>query len=91
MAVACGLFWFALPYWGASSVLAPSRGMRWTAVGIGACFWGAGAGLSVWVLGVSAFFAVRLGLGAGLAGLLAGWLFTGWLEKLARGGAARGD
>ncbi|MFZ5768605.1 MAG: hypothetical protein ACOY3F_07910, partial [Bacillota bacterium] len=33
VAVACGLFWFALPYWGASSVLAPSRGMRWTAVG----------------------------------------------------------
>lgn len=84
VAVACGLFWFALPYWGAFSVPMPSRGMRWTAVGMGACFWGVGVGLSAWVLEAPDLFAVCLGLGAGLVGVVAGWLLTRWLEVLGR-------
>ena len=84
LAVACGLFWFVLPCWGTFSVLAPSWDMRCLAVGMGACFWGVGAGLSAWILGASAFCAVRLGLGAGLVGVVAGWFVTRWLEGLGR-------
>lgn len=84
VAVACGLFWFMFPYWGTFSVLKPSWETRCVAVGMGACFWGVGVGLSAWALGAPALLAVRLGLGAGLAGVLAGWLLTRWLGRLAR-------
>lgn len=84
VAIVWGLFWFAFPYWGTFTVLTPSWGMRWGAVGMGACFWGVGAGLSLYVLGCSALLAVRAGLCVVSAGFLAGWLVTRWLEGVAR-------
>lgn len=83
--VACGLFWFVFPYYSASfSVLVPPRETRCIAVAMGACLWGVGVGISAWALGAPGLLAVRLGLGAGLAGVLAGWLLTRWLARLAR-------
>ena len=87
LAAFCGLYWFAVPYWGPSSVVRPSWEMRWAAVVMGACFWGAGAGLSAWALGTSALFALRLGLGAGVVGVAAGLLMARWLGGPARGRA----
>ena len=66
-----GLFWFAVPFLGSSL---PSTGTRWICVGTGACLWGLGAGLSPWLLGQPELLAVRLGLVAGLLGLIAGWI-----------------
>lgn len=85
-AVAYGLLWFALPYWGRFSNLVPSWEMRWSAVGMGACFWGVGIGLSVCALGGSALLAARVGLGVGFVGLLAGWLVTRRLDQLVLAG-----
>ena len=83
VAVFCGLYWFALPYWGTSSVLKPSWEMRCAAVLMGSCFWGAGAGFSAWALGASALFALRLGLVVGAAGVAAGLFLARWLGRVA--------
>jgi hypothetical protein len=88
--VALGLLWFAFPYGGTYSVT-PSWGMRWGAVGMGAYFWGIGVGLSMYVLGGPALLAVRAGLCVVPLGLLAGWLVTRWLERLALAGRDRGS
>lgn len=55
---------------------------------MGACFWGAGVGLSVFILGCPAVLAARVGLCVVPAGLLAGWLVTRWLERLVAGPGA---
>ncbi|HHY96251.1 MAG TPA: hypothetical protein GX513_14775, partial [Firmicutes bacterium] len=53
---------------------------------MGACFWGVGAGLSLYALGCSALLAVRVGLCVGAAGFVTGGFVTGRLERLARAG-----